>query len=252
MKFYDFAELVCKRFQSRRNEYKCMSCWMVNEHCFCHKIKAVRPRHEILLLIHFKEMSKRLASNTAKLIPLCVGDRDSLFTYGVLDDELRLSKRLEFRNPDDVFVLFPTKDAITTKEMPGEDSSKSPSTYRKKTFVIIDGTWNTAKTVNKIPILQKFRRIKLSGASRARHANLRNHITDGHVSTLSALIHLFEELEVREDVIANLSKVHDIAVEHYEAQTSSKVVVLEDGKKKRVKYHICKVGRKNEEEIALK
>ena len=168
-----------------------------------------------------------------------------MFTYGNFDDELRLSKRLKHRNDEDVFVLFPSKDSVTVKRlMEGEDGDDddnddhNSSSFRKRTIIIIDGTWSNAKAINKIPILKKYKRICLSNATRKSHINLRKHKTENHVSTLSALIHLFEELKEPQKVVSSLSQAHNLAVAQYEAQTRSKLIFTKNGAQKWIKSYV--------------
>ena len=235
IRFFDFADLRLKK-QRKCPEFKCSKCWLLKEYCLCSKIRVVKSsHHEILVLIHYVEMAKKLASNSAKLIPMCFGEPDSIFTYGNFADELRLSELLAHRNDDDVFVLFPSKDSITTSQLrkEGEESMKG----RKRTIIVIDGTWTMAKAMNRCEMLKKYKRIRLTNATRKSHVNMRKHKNQDQVSTLSALIHLFEELpDEHESVISNLSQTHELAVSHYVSQTRSKVVETEDGECKHIKY----------------
>ena len=234
MRFFDFADLRLKKHK-KSGDYKCSKCWLLKEYCLCSKIRVVKScRHEILVLIHYVEMAKKLASNSAKLIPMCFGEPDSIFTYGNFADELRLSELLAHRNDEDVFVLFPSKDSVTMSQLEGEESKEEG---RKRTIIVIDGTWTMAKAMNRCEMLKKYKRIRLSNATRKSHVNMRKHQKQDQVSTLSALIHLFEELpDEPESVISNLSQTHELAVSHYVSQTRSTVVETEDGQSKHIKY----------------
>lgn len=76
--------------------------------------------------------------------------------------------------------------------------------------------------MEKHPFLKKYARVRLTEASRDRHAALRAYTVDDRVSTMSALIHLLEEFEEPAENVASLSRSLNISVEAFRAQTNQR------------------------------
>jgi len=203
-------EMVEKRGLSQVK--KCPKCWVLQQYCFCSRVERVRTRHEILLFIHANEMINKSCTNTAKLIPLCLGGRT--YVFGDMDDELKLHRYLCRQPKEHVFFLFPSNDAIDVSVLKRPSAGSEP----RYTIVVLDGSWSNVKTINSHGLFKKFSRIKLNGVSRLRHENMRKHSVETHLSTMSATIGLLRELEVDTEAVCALEKSLENAVSAFRRQ----------------------------------
>lgn len=217
-RFYFHAEQFLSKCKGPKKS-KCERCWLLRSHCICKQLaeieSRVSTRHEVLMFIHYREWGLRKASNTARLLPLLLGTE--VFTFGKIESEDRLMWRLrrasELRG-DPVLVLFPSPDSVTVTEfLSSEESGRARgmcASERKKgaalgmrgreekerrfVIVVIDGSWKNARRLNAV-LPKSYRRVRLSSCSRKAYPNLRKHSMENRVSTMSALLHMLQELE---------------------------------------------------------
>lgn len=90
---------------------KCPRCWMVPKHCLCATLKPTPTGgNRIVVYMHWREASRRKASNTAKLVPVCM-ESGTIVACGDIPAETALYDLLE-TDPKAV-VLYPCHAAVT-------------------------------------------------------------------------------------------------------------------------------------------
>jgi len=155
---------------------KCQGCWLVTTHCACKELREISSsislQHDVILFLHYREWVKRLASNTARLLPMCV-DAD-VYIFGDLVSECRMHERINEarRRRRDLLILFPSNDAQTCTEFFSSRQSLQEPGLGACTLIIIDGSWKNARTMNSA-LPRWIPRVKLSTSSRAKFTNMR-------------------------------------------------------------------------------
>ena len=166
---------------------RCSACWnpRANGECICGRVRRAEGAlghrlQRVFLYTHFDEMHRRLSTNTGKLVQLCLGpDIVRRVVMGQYDQELAMVRELgeavmQRRFPYATFVVFPaqgswTVDALleqcahTEGSPEPEPEPPEPETTPETTpeqeqelgagpelmLVLLDGTWNDAKKLNK-------------------------------------------------------------------------------------------------------
>lgn len=230
----DIAEKISK------DPNRCPDCWMVRRHCFCSDIRLVDVTEvcDLWLYMHSKELIKSRASNTAKLLlrPHCKGVHHVI--CGLPDQEKKLIDCIHSTGPKSCFVLFPSTDATTLHEaIQMHTSNLDNSNVRAKSgrlmFIVLDGTWHTAKMLNKRlnKLLMKSERIvnlyriKLTsttrsdfGSTRKLYHGKKDKAVTHKVSTAGAVITLLEELKTPLQIIESLTNNLRFAIDAYRQQ----------------------------------
>lgn len=235
-RFCQFGRLYLESHPKK--PFKCRQCWMMKEFCCCDEILrngTVDVAHDIVLFIDIREHQQERSSNSAKLIPLLFNC--PVYTHGVAESETALFFDLMKERPENVLILFPSRSSVSVDTFLGEERSgmiepteddgverEQETHQRRLKIIILDGTWHRVKTMNKFSLLDGYRRVHLTGSSRKKHGNMRKMANDAKVSTMSAVIHLFEELHVDPSTISAMERAHAIAVEAFRRQTNQRIV----------------------------
>lgn len=220
---------------------RCPDCWMVRRHCFCSSIRLVDVTGvcDLWLYMHSKELVKSRASNTAKLLlsPHCKGVHHVI--CGLPDQEKKLIDCIHSTGAKSCFILFPSKDATTLHEaiqihLSNLDNSNVQIKNGRLMFIVLDGTWHTAKMLNKRinKLLLKSERmvnlcrIKLTSQTRSNlgstrklyHTNKHSNVNKHKVSTAGAVIALLEELKTSMNIIESLTYNLHLSIDAYRQQ----------------------------------
>lgn len=177
----------------------CERCWLRT--CLCAELdacaedpdtgsRAPEPAHSLMVMMHFKEYAR--VTNTGKLLLHAFGDRGHLVPFGLGQDERAAAERLECESERSL-VLFPCKDATPAAEYVQKRASAGPLQ-----IVVLDGTWQQARTMNKrIPSSIERVCVDPGGPSVFR---LRRQTTPARVCTLEAVSLLLAELNSADDI----------------------------------------------------
>mmetsp|Transcript_36368 Transcript_36368/g.61487 ORF Transcript_36368/g.61487 Transcript_36368/m.61487 type:complete len:337 (+) Transcript_36368:44-1054(+) len=125
-KFFHFAKKEMDTWKKNYSSNKCPKCWLLKEYCLCTyfagvKAKVVQShlqRYRVILFIHYREVARRLASNTARLIPLTFANVET-YIYGLINSEYQLQERFQrirMTNKGNCCVLFPDSKVARTSE----------------------------------------------------------------------------------------------------------------------------------------
>ncbi|GAB5356245.1 hypothetical protein AAMO2058_000274300 [Amorphochlora amoebiformis] len=238
-KFYIGAARFLKGREKHTAKIKCSRCWLTKRYCACASLdqisKKIHLDFEVILFIHYREVARKMASNTARLLPICVGAR--VYIYGDIHSEDNMLEDIrKMMRRGGALVLFPSDDSLTSQQFLNKYSKKGGDGKNQATkngigLIIIDGTWNNARRMNTF-IPGCVPRVKLSTPSRAKFRNMRKHSEKGRVSTMSAFIHLLEELGVREELTCPLGDALNLIIEKYYSQSHKPVCEVVNSRKK--------------------
>jgi len=167
-KFYHYAEKVVSTLENGQTEQKCLNCWLLKKFCVCKSLEEIKARvelrnYQVILFIHYKELGQKLASNTARLLPLLL-DAD-VYTFGDLASECTMFERINSikRKGELCAVLFPGTNALKPDEFlskpPNASGNSSDNLCSPESnhlniksrqladpvnIIVIDGSWRNA------------------------------------------------------------------------------------------------------------
>lgn len=111
----------------------CYECFRPEAHCLCHAVSSVDNQHPIVIFQHARESQH--AFNTARLTALCLRQSELVVDrLGELSQNGQLGNKLAGYG-----LLYPHETARDISELAPEE--------RPKGLVVIDGTWNHARTM---------------------------------------------------------------------------------------------------------
>ena len=192
------------RYRSTQQTYnppgsrpRCYGCFRPLDRCFCHAIPQIENRTSVLLVQHHRERFHPF--NTARIVnrallnsELWVGDYQQL-----AEAQLPLMGRSG--------LLFPGAAAELLHEIPPDQLPKQ--------LVVIDGTWQQAKSLlRQAPQLQRLPRYQLRPSEPGRY-RIRLEPTETSLSTLEATAAALKILEPSTDGIDQLLQAFDTMVE---------------------------------------
>ncbi|KAF0124052.1 MAG: DTW domain containing protein [Elusimicrobia bacterium] len=195
---------------------ECYTCFRVKRNCLCDSVRPFATRMRFVILMHTKEARKQ-RTGTARLAGMCLKNAELFIgTEFAHDERVNALLRAPAYAP---FVLYPGPKAVNFKEM---DRAALPAGKTPLVFVI-DGTWNTARTLlNKSPNVKALPRLSFARNYLSRFAIKRQ--PKAHcVSTIEAVYHLCREAEeggheklgaAPEVLMEILGKLVDIQLRH--------------------------------------
>ena len=215
--------VVTQHTFARKNEQlgctKCPKCWLFIQNCICSKATLVPSfQHKLVVIVHPKEYT--LSSNTGALPQLCLPPQNvAVLVSGVLEHADQIAALWSLPN---TFVLFPGKDAITFAELESSvnlvssvnlESSVNAQCQlpsgRTYNIIIVDGTWNQAKNLERT-IPSHIPRVclgSLESVPEALQRPMRAHSDSSKVCTLAAIIQLLSEMRCDPSVMESLSEL---------------------------------------------
>ena len=212
--------LTMERMRRRK---LCDYCWLNTQLCICSRMKPTssnKAPFQFHILMHSREFAK--LSNTGRIIaryfdaPLYIGWNPH--------SEQTLQKLFEKSSPENLFVLFLDKDAISMEKLQeitynyrmntDNNPEETPSTIN---IILIDSTWNEAKALQSL-IPRRFPRVSLNASSILNYLSLldpvRCRTRKSGVCTAEALMLFLKEIscegEHLESIQSHLKHLIDI------------------------------------------
>jgi DTW domain-containing protein YfiP len=174
---------------------RCTICFRPDDLCFCGSIPRIDNRTEVLIVQHRREQFH--AFNTARIVRRalrrCRWIADHTPRLGQLLEATPLSPRAA--------LLYPSPEAERLAEIPVAEFPDQ--------LVILDGTWNHAKTlVRDLPCLASLRRVRLAPSSPSRY-RIRREPNQQSLSSLEATVAALRLLEPETDGLDQLVGVFE-------------------------------------------
>ena len=158
---------------------RCYRCFRPTDSCFCHSIPRIQNRTDVLILQHQRERTHPF--NTARIVNQAL-DRCNL----IVDRNENFSHRELSLGPR-AAVLYPGKDSKLLDDLVAKE--------RPEQLVIIDGTWDQARTIFRdVPQLHSLPQFKLAPSNPGQY-RIRLEPTDTSLSTLEAAVQALQQLE---------------------------------------------------------
>lgn len=176
-----------------------MVCFRPRQLCFCASIPQIDNKTRILLIQHRRERFH--AFNTARIVHRALSQCNL-----ITDHNDSMSQQFsDTPLAADVGLLFPGDGAKLLTEI-------DPSDYPSQ-LVIIDGTWNQAKTLFRaLPRLAELPKFSLAPESPSRY-RIRREPNEQAVSTLEATVAALSVLEPTTKGLDGLLKVFDLMID---------------------------------------
>ncbi len=175
----------------------CFRCWKPAGHCLCHSIAPVDNKTKITILQHHRERFHPIG--TARIARL------GLMNVQVLVAERHRRLFIEAEFGLRTGLLFPHRHARTFSE--------TPSTCLPDHLVLLDGTWNQAKSLYKAnPSLALLPHFVIRPALPSNY-RIRRQPRAGYLSTIEALVQSLEELEPGIEGLPGLLEAFDQLVD---------------------------------------
>jgi len=158
---------------------RCYGCYRPEVFCFCSSIPRICNRTDVLILQHQRERSHPF--NTARIVNRALEKCQLLF------DRNETFANRELPIADSAALLYPGKNAKLLTELPQDQ--------RPRQLVIIDGTWDQARTLFRdIPQLHNLPQFKLAPSEPGQY-RIRREPTSTSLSTLEATVQSLQQLE---------------------------------------------------------
>jgi DTW domain-containing protein YfiP len=150
--------------------------------CYCAHVTPIGTRTRIVVFQHPRE--RRKAIGTARIAALCLPSAEILVG---MDFDGHARARTLLADPEaPAVLLYPAPDARDLEQ----DPPKGPVT-----LVVIDGTWNQAKSLlRRNPLLQSLPKVAFR-PERPSEYRIRREPSEAHVSTIEAMAHALARLE---------------------------------------------------------
>lgn len=157
---------------------RCYTCYRPVDRCFCSAIPVINNRTKVTILQHVKERFH--AFNSARIV------KASLQNCELHVDQLEALQRLSLPVEGRTAVLYPSEDAVVLEEL---SPTKAP-----QHLVILDGTWNHARKLIRLPCLAKLPRVRLNPVAPSNY-RIRKEPAPFALSTLEATVACLQKLE---------------------------------------------------------
>lgn len=162
---------------------KCDNCLRPINHCYCHKLISFNTESKILILRH--EMEAKHPFNTALMAKLQIPslilltDHDETDSGNIQLENIVQQELIVFIKKYKPFLLFMNQHS--------KDLEKNLSSLPSKNFIILDGTWDKAKSLlYKYHCLQELPVFHLDCTVTSRYQSLRKACSESALSTLEA------------------------------------------------------------------
>ncbi|QEG23157.1 tRNA-uridine aminocarboxypropyltransferase [Mariniblastus fucicola] len=176
---------------------RCYGCYRPVQHCFCAAIPRVDNQTDVLILQHQRERSHPF--NTARIV------NQALVRCKLLFDRNETFAARDLPIGDGAALLYPGKGSRLLDELSEEELPKQ--------LVIIDGTWDQAKTLFRdVPQLHQLPQVKLAPSTPGQY-RIRLEPTDTSLSTLEATVQSLQQLEPHTTGLDELSQAFNTMVE---------------------------------------
>jgi DTW domain-containing protein YfiP len=164
-----------------RGRVTCYVCFRPKAVCYCDAVRPISHRTRVVIVQHPREEFHPL--NTARVAERCLTHAEVL--RGDVQDLDAAFRRLEL--PERTALLYPSRDAVDVGEL-------SPA-ERPECIVVIDGTWNQARVLNRrMAALAALPRVRFTPPSPSEYRIRREPRAD-YLSTVESIALMLESLE---------------------------------------------------------
>ena len=200
--------------------------------CVCDALGAIKltrlpgrvDSFKFIVHMHVKERFR--SSNSGKVIEQLYDA--PVYLDSVPEDMVKMTKEIKDTGEENVFVLFPSEDAITVRE------AREKGMFLKcPTIIIVDGTWGQARRLNK-NIPENVTRIKIEPSSLSKFA-CRTQTQSDRVCTVEAASILLEEMGFVKDQEILLEGL-ELVQRAFNVQTFHVVERPDDRQKKKLRF----------------
>lgn len=183
---------------------RCYACFRPKDLCFCSSIPRIDNRTEVLILQHWRERFHPF--NTARIV-----QRALLKSQLLADHTPNLEKQLHLQPR--AGLLYPGPSAWLVSDLAPEQHPAQ--------LVILDGTWNQAKTLLRdLPALQALPRYRLAPTAPSRY-RIRREPNISSLSTIEAAVAALRILEPETVGFDQLLRAFDTMIEVQLAHSGS-------------------------------
>ena len=176
---------------------RCYACYRPTDQCFCNSIPNVANQTDVLILQHQRERTHPF--NTARIVNKALDRCELLF------DRNESFARRQLPIHEGAALLYPGKEAKLIDDLPQKQKPKQ--------LVILDGTWDQAKTLFRdLPQLQTLPQFKLAPATPGQY-RIRREPTSTSLSTLEATVQSLQKLEPETQGLEDLLRAFNAMVE---------------------------------------
>jgi DTW domain-containing protein YfiP len=159
----------------------CYHCFRPTAVCYCDAVQPIEHRTRVVIVQHPREEFHPL--NTARVAERCLTRAEVL--RGDVPDLDAAFRRLKL--PERTALLYPSRDAVDVGEL-------APS-ERPECIVVIDGTWNQARVLNRrMAALAALPRVRFTPPSPSEY-RIRREPHDDYLSTVESIALMLERLE---------------------------------------------------------
>lgn len=207
-------------YESRKPREFCSQCLRSKITCYCALLRPFDPKIKFVLLIHWREAQKKIA--TGRLTHQILENSLLLAGYNYSDDE-RVNQIL--RNPKHhCLVLYPGADSSNLTSMTRVERKNLCTPGKELVVFVVDGTWVTArKTVKRSSNLRSLPRITFSTSKRS-NFRVRRQPKAEFFSTLEA-VHEVIELLAPTRGFAIESRRHDHLLQVFDAVIDQQIAL---------------------------
>jgi len=149
---YTFAKLrqqqldkITKPFRARGHKLKrCQQCLLAASHCICDQIKISPCTIDIMILMHPKELLK--PTNSGRLIADILPHSSHIFLWSRTEPEPALLNFIKDKSRQCLLVFPADSDREIYRSINVDTRlNKQPSSNKKLTLIMLDGTWKQAR-----------------------------------------------------------------------------------------------------------
>ena len=183
---------------------RCYACFRPKESCYCSSIPQIDNRTDVLILQHWRERFHPF--NTARIV-----QRALLKSQLLADHTPNLEKQLQLQ--PHAGLLYPGRSAMLISDLAPDQ--------RPAQLVVLDGTWNQAKTLLRdLPALHALPRYRLAPTAPSRY-RIRREPNDSSLSTIEAAVAALRILEPETVGFDQLLRAFDTMVDVQLAHSGS-------------------------------
>ncbi len=226
-KFYSLEQhashCISQKSKMMSDCHRCPNCFLSLMYCVCGNIRSIYSSSLITLdatrdhqhninrninyhiYMHFKEWGR--ASNTGKILPICIPDKASIEIYGIQQDFEKLSLILQSKPS---LILYPTADARPISEYKNWLDEHNGDVH----ICVIDSTWIQSHAMEK-SLPSNVPRVKIDEMifGPSKFLNRKQSINKSKVSTIESVIMALRALGLSEEELSPLEKSFEYSVD---------------------------------------
>lgn len=216
------SHCILQKSQMMAENHRCSKCFLSLIYCICSRVRSIvdesasnlsteDPQISIHrninyhIFMHFKEWGR--ASNTGKLLPICLPEKASIEIYGIQNEFDQLCKTLQ-EKPS--LILYPTADAKPISEYKNWVKEHNGDVH----ICVIDSTWIQSHAMEK-SLPADVPRVKIDEMifGPSKFLNRKQSKNKNKVSTIESVIMALKALGLSEVELVPLEKSFEYGVD---------------------------------------